>query len=158
MFRLERAETGGAGSSETAAWDLQLALTPEAQDRLLAAALPPVTLAFGCLLLLRGAEHVATAAAGVPRSGATGWVCCAAGRAGGAAWALVVLAATAPIFLVSSMQLLALHQPLLQPLQRWPPAMDLYRSAQPWRISSGCVKSRPLLIPAPPSRSLPSLC
>ena len=71
---MERAETGGAGSSETAAWDLQLALTPEAQDRLLAAALPPVTLAFGCLLLLRGAEHVATAAAGFPRSGAAAGV------------------------------------------------------------------------------------
>ena len=62
-----------------------------------------------------------------------------------------------PFFLVSSMQLLALHQPLLQPLQRWPPAMDLYRSAQPWRISSGCVKSRPLLIPAPPSLPFASL-
>lgn len=113
--------------------DLQLTLTPKQLEGVVAAAIPPTALAWGCFLLLRGAEQVVAEGGGGKGKGAAGW----AAAVSASAWAVVVTAAASAVFLVSSMQLMTLHQPLLQPLQRWPPAMELYYAALPWRISSG---------------------
>ena len=156
MFGLERVEDEG-GDVGLLGWELKLNLTPEAQERLLAAVLPPVVLTFGVVLLLRGTEHVWRAASVTSLSrGSTSRVgsaldsaCVAASRASGGVWALVVLAATSAVFLVSSMHLLALHQPLLHSVYRWPPAVTLYHTAQPWRISSGRVPRGSPIAPLP---------
>mmetsp|Transcript_22202 Transcript_22202/g.61608 ORF Transcript_22202/g.61608 Transcript_22202/m.61608 type:complete len:723 (+) Transcript_22202:237-2405(+) len=132
--------------------DVRLTITPEQLEAWLAQALPPAVLLWGCLLLLRGAEHALLAAAhGFScRKGAgaevghrpqpTGPVSIAWGglRASvGILWGTAVLAVTLATFVVSSINLMSLQQPLLQPFYRWPSAMELYSASQPWRISSG---------------------
>ena len=133
MFRLEHVE----GLEGSTSWDIKLMMTPEAQERVLAAALPPICLVYGTLLLLRGVEHVWRAALLQDPSSRKLSVLAIPRRAGRTLWAFAVLVATSCVFLLSCMQLLMLHQPLLQPVQQWPPAVELYHAAAPFRISSG---------------------
>lgn len=109
--------------------DISLSFGPEELEACLSTALPPVALVWAVALGLAGVAHIVRA-------------CAARGRPLGArllgiGWALVVLAVTGALFLLSTMNLFTLHQPLLAPFQRWRPALDLYYAAQPWRLSSG---------------------